>query len=184
MTQEAAALLASLLAAIVLGYLTLRSQTRIARARLTFDAMNRNNWDKDYINHRTKFVDLRNDTAKVILYAHKLSDVELQAQLGIDRAEYDTRKSTIRSVLNNHENLAIGIRRGILDEEYLYRFMRGIVVVDWQNMSPFVAVLRQEAENPLIYAEFEGLATQWQNSRSYFDQTKRMPKLQRHIAIR
>jgi hypothetical protein len=115
--------------AIFLGYLTLRNQTRIGRARLTFTTLNHNNWDQDYIANRSAFVEVR-EAGNVILYAtNHRSDAGLDSLLqgqwgGISRDEFKKRQSIIRSILNNHENLAIGIRRGILDEEYLYRFMR------------------------------------------------------------
>src|SRR5579885_429823 len=123
-SQEAAALIASVIAALLIGWITLRDQRQIASARLAFETFTKKNWDKDYLEKRTQFVRLCTQQREgLVKYIEKQSDPA------------DADMATIRAVLNDYEIMAIGIRQGILDEEFAFRFMRGMVVTDWLRSS-------------------------------------------------
>jgi hypothetical protein len=79
--------------------------------------------------------------------------------------------------------MAIGIRQGILDEEFAFRYMRSMTIRDWNRSSPFVTALRVQNNNSLIYVEFEGLAAAWQNNRSYYDKEQKMPRRVRRVSV-
>ena len=70
-------------------------------------------------------------------------------------------------IMGDYENLALGVRKNILDEEYLYRWMRGALLNDWQELSPLVIEYRRMYNIPELYVEFEGLAAAWRNHKSY-----------------
>jgi Domain of unknown function (DUF4760) len=80
--------------------------------------------------------------------------------------------------------MGIGIRQRILDEEYLFRYMRMALIRDWESASPFVIALRNLSGIPHVYVEFEGLATQWQNNMSYAAPDTPMPSRRRVVSVR
>jgi hypothetical protein len=154
------------------------------RARLTFETLDRKNWDEDFIEKRLAFGKLR-QTGQVAIYAGPPPPEVEEGQPGEkERESFLQGVSAIQAILNDYENIAIGIRRGILDEEFLFRYMRSGLIRDWEAASPYVIALRARAHIPQIYVEFEGLAAQWQNDMSYRHTTRTMPKRQRVVSVR
>ena len=74
---------------------------------------------------------------------------------------------TLNTILKDYENIALGVRHHILDETYLYRWMRSTVIHDWTALSPLVTAYRSVDKVPNAYIEFEGMATAWEDGRSY-----------------
>jgi hypothetical protein len=177
-TQEAAAIILSVAVAILLGWLTLRSERSLTASRVAFDAVLRTNWDKDYIEKRREFLALRRSKAGLERFAAETSTIP-----EAERDAFNNDRSVIQAILNDHENTAIAIRRGIIDEEYLFRYMRSGAVDDWEASSALVAALRRQTGKP-IFVEFEGLATQWQKNMSYYQQDVAMPQRQRTVVVR
>ncbi|HZP10386.1 DUF4760 domain-containing protein, partial [Methyloceanibacter sp.] len=134
-----------------LGVRTINEQRAIAATRLTFETVHGNNWDRDYIEKRIEFIKLRDCGDGLALYAKPSSDRATDTE----KAQHNKNASTIRAILNDYETIAIGIRRGILDEEFLYRYMRSPLVRDWVAASPYVVTLRADYGIPQIYVEFE-----------------------------
>ena len=118
-TQEAVVLFASAVAAALLGWTTVWSQRDIARTRLTFETLDRKNWDGDFIEKRLAFGKLRR-AGQMATYA-AAPKVEGADPNDLPKDYLDS-VSTIPTILNDYEGLAIGIRRGILDEEFLFRY--------------------------------------------------------------
>jgi hypothetical protein len=146
-----------------------------APSRLSFETVVRTNWDKDYIEKRREFLLLRK--AGLDRYAADSSTVP-----DAERQEYLKNQAAIQAILNDRESMAIAIRRGIIDEEYLFRYMRSGVLSDWAAASALVAALRRG--NPNLFLEFEGLATQWEQGRSYYKQDNKLPVLRRVVSVR
>lgn len=73
----------------------------------------------------------------------------------------------LNNILNDYENMAIGIKMNILDEDYLYRWMKSSLIDDWQELNPLVTAFRHARKKPAIYIEFEGLASAWMENKSY-----------------
>jgi len=176
-SQEAAAILLSVLVAFILGGVAVSGERHTAASRLSFETVRRTNWDADYIEKRREFVGLRDSTQGLEIYAAD------QPPQGMQQDEYLMHRAAILAILNDRENTAIGIRRSILDEEYLYRYMRSGVIDDWEASSALVIAFRRLKKNPMLFVEFEGLAAQWQNGTSYRTDRK-MPVRNRHVRIR
>ncbi|MGH6735057.1 MAG: DUF4760 domain-containing protein [Methyloceanibacter sp.] len=176
-SQEAAALILSVAVAAGLGWWTLWSQRDIARARLTFETLDRKNWDQDFIEQRVQFGRLRH-----------AKDIARYADPGKwppeERNKFQEGIKSIQAILNDYENIAIGIRRGILDEEFLFRYMQSGLIRDWEAASPYVIELRNLSHIPHVYVEFEGLAAQWQNNMSYHRTDQPMPHRRRVVSIK
>ncbi|WP_158498447.1 DUF4760 domain-containing protein [Methylobacterium oryzae] len=84
-----------------------------------------------------------------------------------ERLKHQEAVITLRTILNDYENIALGIKLGILDEDYAYRYYRGTVLRDWEAMSPLVFTYRGKRGNNRLFIEFEGLAHAWENEFSF-----------------
>lgn len=158
MSHPPAAILLSGLIAFLITYRGIHSQREIARLRETFSAIDNEIRDGDVIKTRTDFRNIKN----------KISESKESIAKYRDPAKEDDVKHaiTLRTILNNYENLALGVRYNILDEEYLFRWTRTGLISDWNYLMPLVTAYRS-AGSPNAYIEFEGLATSWQNNKSY-----------------
>lgn len=110
------------------------------------DALLTKNWDPDYIKARREFVRLRDDRAAL------LEAAKAENQEGADA-------STIRSILNDYEITALGIKRGILDEKIFKLWFRNSFLGDHEKLKSYIEEIRQR--NPQVYVELEELADKW-----------------------
>jgi hypothetical protein len=175
MERTAAATLAAAVLASSVAIVSIRKQREIARLKETFTTLDKNNWDQDLIEARVAFGKLKNEIKEggkgLSEYSHPKNEDEIK------------QATALYSILNDYENMSIAIRMDILDEVYLYRYMRGLVIEDWGDLSPLVTAARHARSLPLLYIEFEGLAESWQLHRSYRT-NKPLNKVHRKISIR
>lgn len=151
---------ATLLAAIIgstVAIVSIRSQRTMTRVRETFAAMDRGNWDGDLIKARVVFSRIKNELRQ--------KKESIAKYCNDDDGNDD--KVTLQTIMNDYENLALGVRANIIDELYLYRWMRTILISDWHEFSPLVTAYRHQNSSQTLYIEFEGLASAWSNGRSY-----------------
>ncbi len=135
-------------ASLFVVIITLWGQRRIAKCRATLDIMLKEQSDPSLLAQRKKFTVLRNSGTieKYALPEHADSD----------------EATTIRSILNFNELIAIGISKKTVDAEIYKRFCRTAYVDDWIGCKPFVMELRGQGENPTYYyCEIQGLAKRW-----------------------
>ena len=153
-----AAILTSAILAFAITARSIRSQREMTRLRETFLTIDRGNWDKDLIRNRRRFREIRDE-----LKASKESIAKYHSPATEDIED----AVVLHNMLKDYENLALGVRHKILDEVYLCRWMRTTLIHDWTTLSPLVTAYRSVDKVPTAYIEFEGLATAWQNNRSY-----------------
>lgn len=70
----------------------------------------------------------------------------------------------IKTLLNNYEFIAAGIKEGAFDEEIYKRMTRSILIRDWDAFSAYVAELRRQTKREKIYIEFQWLVERWKKS--------------------
>ena len=174
MTHPAAAVLLSSLLAAVGVFRSISHQRRITRLRETFATMNEDNWDKDVIEARTAFASIKKEMTQNGSNIATLSD---------HSHDHTPNAITLQTIMNDYENVALGIRHGILDETYLFRWMRSTLIRDWNTVSPLVTAYRQRFESPNIYIEFEGLSNAWMQNRSYAT-GRSLKKAVRRLSVR
>lgn len=153
-----AAILTSAVLAFIITAISIRSQREMTRLRETFVTIDRGNWDKDLIKNRRRYREIRDE-----LLASKESIAKYHSPAKDDMED----AVVLHNMLKDYENLALGVRHNILDEVYLCRWMRSTLIHDWTVLSPLVTAYRSVDKVPTAYIEFEGLATAWQNNRSY-----------------
>lgn len=194
--NSSAAVLLSAISASVFAFYNIRNQRKITILRETYTTIKQDLWDKDFIAARLEYSRTKNELKKqnksIAIYCKDLPDAEsppltsyvagnplhqglaniASAIAGREAsespaAEHVRRRQVLSNILNDYENLALGIRMRILDEEYLYRWMKTSLLKDWDELSPLVTAFRHERNRPSIYVEFEGLAASWRENQSY-----------------
>ncbi len=162
MHNSSAAILLSAALASVFALLGIRNQRALARLRETFATINDDNWDKDVIAAQTYFssikLELKDNLPDIAKYCIPDADPD---------SAHSKRCQALSNILSDYENVALGVRHHIIDEAYLFRWMRSTVIADWHTLSPLVAAHRYKRDNPNVYVEFEGLAAAWRQGRSF-----------------
>jgi Domain of unknown function (DUF4760) len=122
---------------------------KIARRRATLDVIMAHQFYPHIIADRRKFIALREQG-------------HLAQWAAPEKASSDE-AALIKTVLNHHELVAIGIRRKTLHKKIYKEWLRTGVVKDWIESKPFVAQLRHNTKNKKVFCEFESLAKKWAN---------------------
>ena len=199
------AIILSAISAALFALLAIWRQSKIARLQETFKTVNRDNWDRDVIQARRVLRKIDNEIkdapGRIVAYAASAGEQDQadepsqvsnrNADASSHAASGDTnedsfvfRKITLLTIMNDYESLALGVKHGILDEIFLFQWMRTTLVNDWKTLSPLVNEYRaRSGGNNQLYIEFEGLSNAWGDSRSYRT-GRRINKSKRRIRIR
>lgn len=191
---------ATLLTATIAGYIAITSinaNRSIARLRETFTAYSKDNWDADIIKAKYLFSSIKRECAKspqnIAAYFDPLPDCDVSniseegekakklEEHRLKHAKHEDAVVTLRTIMNDYENKALGIREGILDEAYAYRYARGGVLADWQHLSPLVATYTAKHKSNQLYIEFEGLVNAWSQDTSFRTGKKLRPSEKRTV---
>lgn len=127
-------------------------QRKIARQTLTFNIIERQLWDEDYIRNRRAFILIRENTSSAGLAA-----LVSPAQAGTEEA------GTVRLILNNYEIISIGIRDGVLDGGMYDKFFRTTLLKDFESMRPFIEASQKDV--PRAYVEYAKLYDDWKSTK-------------------
>ncbi len=146
---SAGAILFSAFLAGIYAFVTLMWNRKTVRDRETIVLLNQTSWDHDYIKVRNLFAKHRDN--------HN----------GLTTCCNDTETEDYKSIiqfLNYYELIAIGIQNGILSESVYQMFFLTRYVKDWQKSKAFIAQVRINSKNELIFIQFEALAKKWEKS--------------------
>lgn len=184
--NPSAAVLLSALSAGIFAWLSMRNQALTSRLRETFNTVNRDNWDEDVIKAREALTNVKRELAAspglISQYAHNTIKNGTPTEEQVKK--FISVRTTLQTILNDYENVALGIKHGIMDELFLYQWMRTTVIDDWETLSPLVDEYRRVQNNPQLYVEFEGLAAEWKHNRSYNNNRRRLNRSRRWLRIR
>lgn len=85
-------------------------------------------------------------------------------QLSCAQHKHKPENVYIRTVLNNYEFIAAGIKEGAFDEEIYKRVKRSILIRDWEALAAYVAEIRRRTGREKIFIELQWLAERWKKS--------------------
>lgn len=142
---EVEAILVTAVITAILAVWAIITQRVVSRRVATLEYIARVESDEDLIKARNEFIALTSDDDNILKFADP-------SKFTSDEAH------SIRLVLNEREQLAVGIQFGVLDKHYIRRYSRGIILKDFRLAAPFIYKLRALYDNPAIYHEFEDLA--------------------------
>lgn len=128
----------------------IRSQREIALKRTTLDMISQAERDQDIIEAQARFSQLAAQPSGLAPYAER-------NKLGTDDVD------KIRIVLNQYEIFAIGIKRGIIDEELYFLWFKSGLLTHWRYAEPFIIRLRALTGSDVLFREFEWLVERARN---------------------
>jgi hypothetical protein len=121
----------------------------IAKRRATLDLLINEQSHETAIKERTAFLTIR-----------KGGDLSRWATAD---KENSPEAEVLRATINRYELVAIGIRKGIIDEKLYKLWCRTTLVSDWRAVKPFVVQLRSNNKTPTTFCEAESIAKRWAN---------------------
>ncbi len=151
------------------------TQRSINRRRATVDMFSNKLWDEDYIKVSNIFYTAMKDQTKLmqdydlfiqarnIQQSGKWADVHDAEKKKFDDATLNI--TSVRSILNDRELIAIGVREGTYDEVIYRRWWYSTALLEWRSASPLVARIRSDTQvgpSAYAYTEMENLAKRWQ----------------------
>lgn len=142
--------------------ISLAFQRDLARKQSTIALLNRNVWDEDCIKAVRTFIQLG---------THEGEDGRGRPE-GLEywtnpRHRGSEQSRAIAAVLNDYEMMALGIRRGIIDEDFFKSFARSAVISHWNIAASFIEELRRQRGNERLFLEFQGLVEAWGSGDCY-----------------
>ena len=107
------------------------------RVKATLAYLTRREWDRDFIETRSAFAELRDKPAGLEKFGKKGLGGFPEQQV-------------IRRALNNYEMVAIGIKQGILDEEFYRLWCKSAVLTDYKASQGYINALNKAETEKLL----------------------------------
>ena len=130
-----------------------KSNRTIARKRATLDLIMTVESDRDLVEARRKFLEIKRSETRPGAYVRTN---------GGDNEEF----KTIRTVLNINELVAVSIREGVIDERVFRRWFNSAYVEDYNYMRDFIDAV-QSTNNNNVYKEFKETAKRWKDDENW-----------------
>lgn len=140
----------------IAAFLVIRSARQNAKRRNTLDLILHHESDRDLIEARSKFNELKAGTTKLATYGTATQKNSKEAQ-------------TIRKVLNLHELTAVAIEEGVINERVFRRWFNTTFIKDFEATEAYITEARKTYENPKAFCEFERMARRWKADTAWYD---------------
>lgn len=153
------------IASAYIAYSTIHSSRATARERATLDTILDDNKD-DSLAHSKNIVLIFNEDPTAYYIKHnKNGKRDLAHLFCVEHHELTNDEAEIRAhflkVLNRYEFYAIGINKGLFDEELFKRMYCSTMLKFWGVVNPPVSQLRELAKKDTLFKDFEALAIRW-----------------------
>jgi hypothetical protein len=148
--QSLTALIA--LGAALAAWKSITTQREIARKRAALDFFTKTEMDKDLLSAYTDY-----NQAVARMHQFLAQGGNLDAFTQNQGGDY----WSIRSYLNLHEFLAVGIKRGVLDDNVCYDFWSGVLERCYMGTRKLIEHVQSFPEEQNTYTEMVRLADRW-----------------------
>lgn len=154
------------------------SNRAIARKNATFRYFFELQWDKDYIDHKTRFLDLKRRKARGKFKFDSLAtEYEDMMDNGKNSLKSDDEvkslmdnHASVKILLNEYEAMAVAIKAGALDEQMIRDNREQTIISDYKICEPFIQVTQVRAgedksfsKPEKIYCEIKALVEKWKS---------------------
>lgn len=141
--------------ALLVGYMTLQTQRRIARTRASLDMLLKIESDSEFIKASGVFQEIRDSRGIESIALAKINNEQLTK-----RAEEE--ELYVDHYLNTLELLCVGMCEGIIDELYIYQYMRGGIIKAWEVSESYTLEIRKIYKNERVFQKLELFAKEWE----------------------
>lgn len=142
------AILFSTAVAILIARHTSKKNQNLAKLRATLDLMSDLHSDAIFAKNKEAFIETRDELGLMSL-------MECRTQRQIKN------KSNVQGFLSKYEAIAIGVHKGILDEDMLKELMGSILADHYQDAKPLLIALQEANENRRIMENFMRMGARW-----------------------
>lgn len=154
------------LIASIVAMRAIRVQRSIAKNRAAVDFFIKTEMDQPMLTAHAKY-----EAAALVLAAHT-GNSGLMAQF-----EASDDYSHVRSYLNIHELLAVGIRKGVIDEDVAYHFWADTLIRHCNECDLLIKRLRQRPAHGAAYLELTSLYGRWRARVDEWQRNNRVVKM-------
>lgn len=148
-----------------IAYSTIHSSRTTSRERATLDTILDDNKDDHLAQSKSIILIFNENPAEYYKTAKKEGSRDLAHLFCVEPHCLTSDEAEIRmhllKVLNRYEFYAIGINRGLFDEDLFKRMYCSTMIKFWGVANPSVSQLREFAKKDTLFKEFESLATRW-----------------------
>jgi len=114
-------------------------------------------WQKEYMTKNTNVL-----RAFYLRYKFLLEDGKPRKfQKQLDKPEHDDQYTALMVVVNFLESVALGVKQGIMDEEFIKGFFSGVFKLQYNRYLPYIEYRRIAQQNPKIWENFTYLSKKW-----------------------
>jgi hypothetical protein len=138
----------------VAAFAVINSARANGRKRSTLDLILHQESDRELIDARLKFNDIKAGSVRIATY-------------GSPRKKNSTKAQTIRKVLNLHELTAVAIQEGVIDERVYRRWFNSTYVADYEATKGYISAARITYSNAHAFLEFERAAIRWRDDQTW-----------------
>ncbi|WP_338562557.1 DUF4760 domain-containing protein [Acinetobacter sp. KS-LM10] len=152
-------------ASAYIAYSTIHSSRATSRERATLDTILDDNKD-DNLAHSKNLVLMFNEDPKDYyskngrIGSRDLAHLFCEEHHNLAKDEAEVRAHLLK-VLNRYEFYAIGINKGLFDEDLFKRMYCSTMLKFWGVVNPSVSQLREFAKKDTLFKDFESLAIRW-----------------------
>ncbi|MBO1323582.1 DUF4760 domain-containing protein [Acetobacter sp. TBRC 12305] len=132
---------------------TFKANRVIAKKKATMDLILLEQTNDYILQKRTEFLKLKKEGDLV-----KWADPQRSG---------DTEASSIATVINKYEMIAIGIKNDSICADIYYDWLGSTLISDWEELCTFIGELRRMSKNYNLYINFEKLALEWRNKKKF-----------------
>jgi hypothetical protein len=140
----------------VAAFVVIRTTRQNGKRRNTMDLILHQESDRDLIQARVAFNELKAGSVKLQTYAKPDAKNSEQAQ-------------TIRKILNLHELTAVSIEEGVIDERVYRRWFNTTFIKDYIATESYIQEARKTYDNPKAFCEFEKMAKRWKADKAWYN---------------
>ena len=79
----------------------------------------------------------------------------------LEKEENEKFYDALLSVFNFLETLCLGVKQGIMDEEFIKGFFNSLFIVQYNRYITYIEYRRREKQNPKIWVNFTTLSEKW-----------------------
>jgi len=140
------------LGALITGWISIGAQREIARKRAALDFFAKTEMDKDLLSAHTNYTQA---VATMQTFLHGAEDLAHFIEA------YSEQYWAIRSYLNLHELMSVGIKRDVLDDHVCYDFWSGELLLCYSDTRALIVLIEAQPTETGTYCELVRMAERW-----------------------
>lgn len=152
-------------ASAYIAYSTIHSSRSTSRERATLDTILDDNKDDSLAHSKQLVLTFNEDPKAYYKNQDRIGERDLAHLFCVEHHLLTADEAEVRGhllkVLNRYEFYAIGINKGLFDEELFKRMYCSTMLKFWGVVSPSVSQLREFAKKDTLFKDFESLAIRW-----------------------